>query len=452
MSELNPRLVAPFFDKYELIRTLAVSFKSQRSLAGVAGWSFLAALIARGANLAALVICARILEQNQFGYVAIIQSTVGMFAPIAGMGLAMTTTKFMAEFRDTDPDRAGKILALCLCAAAAAGILLTIALILLAPTLASSGFASPGLSNQLIGASGLLMFGVIEAVQTGALTGFEAFPRIARLSVWNGLLSVPLIAWLAYSFGASGAIAGLTASVAGSCFMNWIALTGECRKWGIHPSLAGCSSERGMLLSFSLPSYLSGIVVSPVTWVNSVLLVRQFDGFSSMALFTAADRFRYLLIFVPLAVSRIAVPALSRYRSAGDSAGFQQTFRWNMGFGMVATIPPVLLCAALSPTLMGMFGESFRRGWPVLVILAFSAIPTIINTQLGAALLSKGHPWVRAAGDLLLATVFLLAAQLTVPRWNATGLAASFAVAYTVASVALWAALKTLDAPEESTR
>ena len=37
MSELNPRLVAPFFDKYELIRTLAVSFKSQRSLAGVAG-------------------------------------------------------------------------------------------------------------------------------------------------------------------------------------------------------------------------------------------------------------------------------------------------------------------------------------------------------------------------------------------------------------------------------
>ena len=452
MSEFALKFVAPLFDKYELVRSLASSFKSQRSLAGVAGWSFLAALIARGANLAALVICARILEQSQFGYVAIIQSTVGMFAPIAGLGLAMTTTKFMAEFRDTDPVRAGKILALCICAAAAAGMLLTIALILLAPALASKGFASPGLSNQLIGASGLLVFGVVEAVQTGALTGFEAFPRIARLSVWNGLLSIPLIAWLAFSFGASGAIAGLTASVAGSCVMNWIALKGECRRWGIHPRLAGCSSERGMLMSFSLPSYLSGIVVAPVTWINSVLLVRQLDGFSSMALFTAADRFRYLLIFAPLAVSRIAVPALSRYRSAGDSKGFQHAFRWNLGFGMAATVPPVLLCVALSQPLMGMFGESFRRGWPVLVILAFSAIPTIINTQLGAALLSKGHAWARAGADLLLAAVFLLTAQVTVPRWHAAGLAASFAIAYTAASIALWISLKTLASAEERTR
>lgn len=422
----------------DLLRSLA----GQKQLAGVAGWSFLSALIARGANVVALVICARLLPQDHFGQLAIIQSTVGMFAPIAGLGLALTTTKFLAQYRDTDPGRAGRILALSLAAAAVAGLLLAIVLILVAPQLAAQGFASPGLSTQLIQASGLLAFGVFEAVQTGALTGLEAFPRIARLSIWNGVLSIPAITILAYTYGAPGAIAGLTISVAAACILNTIALHAECRKWGIHPSLKNLSAERHMLLTFSLPSYLSGIIVAPVTWLSSALLVHQPGGFSEMALFTAADRFRYLLIFLPLAVSRIAVPALSRFRSAGDRDRYRDTFRWNLGFGLLATIPPALLIIGFAPPLMALFGEAFRRGWPVLAILALSAIPTVMNTQLGAALLSNGRAWARSSVDVVLAIVFLLAAWLLVPRWNAVGLAMAFAISYTTASLLLWILLR----------
>src|SRR5258708_7673977 len=150
-------------------RRLLKSVSDQAELATVAGWSFAAALIARSANLLALVICARLLPQDQFGQVAIIQSTVGMFGPIAGLGLSMTTTKFLAQYRDRDPERAGRILALSGTAAVLAGLVMTGALILLAPQLAARGLASPGLSKPLIQASGLLLLGVIEAVQVGAL-------------------------------------------------------------------------------------------------------------------------------------------------------------------------------------------------------------------------------------------------------------------------------------------
>lgn len=433
---------APSANHSHPARAFVRSFVAQRELAGVAGWSFLSALIARSANVVALVICARVLAQEQFGQVAIIQSTVGMFAPIAGLGLATTTTKFLAEYRDADPDRAGRILALSLVAAAVAGLLLTGVLILLAPQLAALGFAAPDLSTQLIQASGLLAFGVFEAVQTGALIGFEAFSRIARLSVWNGLLSIPVVAILASRYGASGAIAGLTVSVAVACVLNAIALRAECRKWGIHPSLTGIRAEQRMLLNFSLPSYLSGIVVAPVTWLSTALLVHQANGFAEMALFTAADRFRYLLIFLPLAVSRIAVPALSRFRSAGDNAGYRNAFRWNLGFGLLVSIPPALLCVAFAQPLMAVFGEAFRRGWPVLAILAVSAIPTVMNTQLGAAMLSNGRAWARASADLVLAAVFLLAAWILIPQWSATGLAMAFAIAYTTASLLLFLMLR----------
>src|SRR5437763_1374712 len=102
----------------------------------------------------------------------------------------------------------------------------------------------------------------------------------------------------------------------------------------------------------------------------NALLVSQSGGFSEVALFSAADRYRFLLIFVPLSVSRIAVPALSRFRSAGDDDAYRQTFRWSIGFVILATVPPVIGCVALSPWLMSLFGQSFARGWPTLSILA----------------------------------------------------------------------------------
>jgi O-antigen/teichoic acid export membrane protein len=410
----------------------------QKGLATVAGWSLLAAVVARGANLMALAICARILGQVEFGQVAVIQSTVGMFAPLASLGLALTTTKFVADYRDRSPERAGRILALSLCAGAVAGLAMTGLLIVLAPVLAAKGFADPGLQRQLAESSGLLFLGVIEAVQSGALTGLEAYTKIAKLSAWGGVLSIPVTAVLASQYGTSGAIAGLTVSLLLSCLLNGWMLRGECRARGIAISLRGCASERGVLFSFSLPAYVSGIVVAPVSWVGTVLLVQQANGFAEMAMYSAADRFRFVLIFIPLAVSRILIPALSRYRAEANDRAYRSAFYWSLGFSLVATVPAAVVCVALSPWLLSLFGKAYERGWLVLAILAISAIPTVLNMQLGAALLSNGKAWARTGVDGLLAVMFLAAAWLLVPRYQAAGLAGAFLVAYSTASIVLW--------------
>src|ERR1022692_3038167 len=41
-----------------------------------------------------------------------IQSTVGMLGIFAGLGLGITATKYVAELRSHDPERAGRIIAL----------------------------------------------------------------------------------------------------------------------------------------------------------------------------------------------------------------------------------------------------------------------------------------------------------------------------------------------------
>ena len=410
---------------------------SQRELAGAAGWSLLAAVVARAANLLALIICARLLTQAEFGQLGIIQSTVGMFAPLASLGLAMSSTKFIAQYRETDRARAGRILGLSLATALVAGALLTVALIFVAPWIAERALSSPGLKHQLVAASGLLVLGVIESAEAGALAGLSAFSSLARAGAWSGAASIPVIAVLAWLNGASGAILGLTISLALSCVMNGLALREECRRFGIRATLAGVSSEKDILFRFSLPAYVSGLLVAPVAWSANALLVQGSQGFSQMALFSAADRFRYLLIFVPLAVSRIAVPTLSRLHAAGDRPAYERTLHWNLLAGVSATAFPVLVCIAAAAPLISLFGPAFRPGWPVLALLALSAIPTVLNTQLGAAMLSEGRAWERAGADAALAAILLGLAWWTVPRWGAAGLAASFAAAYSAASFLL---------------
>jgi O-antigen/teichoic acid export membrane protein len=175
----------------------------------------------------------------------------------------------------------------------------------------------------------------------------------------------------------------------------------------------------------------------------NALLVHHAGGFSEAGLFSAADRYRFLLIFVPLSISRIAVPALSRFRAVGDHKGFDEAFRWNVGFGLISILPPALACALLAPRLMSLFGASFVQGWPVLAVLALSSVPTVLNTQLGAVLLSCGRAWTRTAIDGLLATVFLGCTYAFIPRWGSVGLATAFLVSYSFAVAVLCVCLRT---------
>src|SRR5579863_9001697 len=93
-------------------------------LARGAFWSLLGSVLSRAINLGGTVLVARLLGQESFGAIGIIQGTVGLFATLAGFGLGTAVTKYVAEHRRADPARAGGLMTLALgvsCAAGGAG-------------------------------------------------------------------------------------------------------------------------------------------------------------------------------------------------------------------------------------------------------------------------------------------------------------------------------------------
>jgi len=401
-------------------------------------WSLAGAVVSRGFLLAASVVCARFLGKEGFGALGIIQSTAGMFGIFAGLGLGLTATKYVAEFRRQDPAKAGRILALSASAAFVFGGMITVLLILIAPYLAKNALATPHLAAPLAIGSGLVFFGAMNGAQTGALAGFEAFKAIARVNVFAGVASFPLIVLGVWRGGLQGAVWGSVAALAINWALNNRALRRECECANISYQFASCHRELSILHRFSLPAFLASIVVGPAIWVCNALLVHQPEGYAELGIYTAADKWRLLILFVPTSVFAMVLPVLSNLYGEGDGAGFRKVFRANLQLNASLALLAALLIAACAAPIMAIYGNSFRGGRLVLIVLAFSALPEALNAILGQPLIAAHLMWWRFAFDLLLVAVLVGLAWGLIPKWGALGLAVSYGLAYSVTSLSLF--------------
>jgi O-antigen/teichoic acid export membrane protein len=400
-------------------------------------WSLAGAVVSRGFLLAAAVVCARFLGREGFGALGMIQSTAGMFGIFAGLGLGLTAAKYVSEFRRQDPMRAGRILALSASVAFVSGSIITLLMILLAPYLAQHILVSPQLALPLMIGSGLAFFGAINGAQTGALAGFEAFKSIARVNIFAGVASFPLIVLGVWRGGLQGAIWGSVATLGINWALNNRALRRVCANANISYQFASCHRELSILHRFSLPAFLASIAVGPAIWVCNALLIRQPQGLAELGIYTAADKWRLLILFVPTSVFAMVLPLLSNLHGEGDGAGFQKVFRANLQLNASLALLAALLIAALAAPIMTVYGNSFRGGRTVLIVLAFSAFPEVLNSTLGQRLIAAHQMWWRFAFDLLLVAVLVGLAWVLIPKWGALGLAASYGLAYGAASLGL---------------
>jgi Polysaccharide biosynthesis protein len=70
-------------------------------------WALVGAVVLRGLTLASSVLAGRLLGTTGFGEVGMIQSTQGLFGIVAGTGLGLAATKFIAESLRPIPQEQG---------------------------------------------------------------------------------------------------------------------------------------------------------------------------------------------------------------------------------------------------------------------------------------------------------------------------------------------------------
>ncbi len=366
-------------------------------------------MIGKALTLLSYIYVARVLGKEAFGEFGIIQSTVGMLGAFAGFGLGVTATKYVAEFRSSDPMRAGRIMALSSAFSLSSGALFAVVLAVAAPWLAENTLAAPKLGRLLQIGGVLLLLNAQIGAQGGVLSGLESFKTIAGIGFWSGLATLPIMVAGAYLGKLDGAVYGLIASRSILWGLNHLALRKEADRCGIPFVFTGYMQERSILWKFSLPAVLSGVLVGPVNWMCAAMLVNRPDGYAQMGIFNAADQWYAALLFIPSVVGRVVLPVLSERIGANDARRARKVLVATIAGYAIFTLPFVLLGCLLSPFIMSFYGKEFEEGWATLSVVLLTVAVLGVQMPVGQAVAASGKMWAGFYMNFGWAAVFLLA-------------------------------------------
>ena len=392
-------------------------------------WAFLGALISRGLLLCATILSARILGKTEFGELGVVQSTIGMFGVFAGFGLGLTATKYVAEHRQRNPERAGRIIGISSMFAVFTGGIMAGILFIFAPWLAENTLNAPHLAGALRISAIMLFLSAINGMQTGTLSGLEAFKTIAIVNLVSGLLSFPILIAGAYLGGVTGAVWAMAANLAIGWLLNHLAMRREAGRFGISLSWRDCGSELPVLWKFSLPATLASSLVGPVNWICITILVSSPRGYEEMGIYNAANQWYMMILFLPSVLGNVVLPMLTDQIARDEIDGSNTTLFLSIRANLLVTFPLVLAACLASPFIMSLYGDGFASGWPTLVVVLITAGILVLQVPVGQIIAASGKMWLGFTMNMGWAAIFVIGALLLAPQ-GSLGLATARCIAY----------------------
>lgn len=398
-------------------------------------WSLLGAITSRVLGLVSTILVARILGKTGFGELGIIQSTVGMFGTFAGFSLGITATKFIAEFRTSDPARAGRIRGLSSSFAWITSIITSLVLFFLAHWLAENTLAAPHLAGFLKIGSLFLFLTAINGAQTGALSGFEAFKSIAKINLFCGVINLPLMVGGVYLAGIHGALWGMVVATAINWLLNHITIRKECAKAGVPYTFYNCWAERKVLWDFSLPAVLAGISSAPLMWVASALLVNQPNGYAEMGIYNAVLRIKQVPEMILGMLMTPILPILSDQFGKNAKRDYNRTLKYAFLLSITVVVPAALVQLSTPQITLLPYGKDFIGNLSVVKWLMLHTICVGLFSPISSIISSLNKMWFGFATNLFWGILFIALAYALIPNYGASGLAAAFTLSHIINSV-----------------
>jgi O-antigen/teichoic acid export membrane protein len=382
----------------------------------------------QGSTLIVNIIVARILMKQTFGEYAMVQSTLLAVATLSQLATGYTASKYIAEYRSSDLERTGRIMGLCALVSAVMAGVGALLLIAIAPWLAGTMLKAPRLAFALMMGSGFLFFSSINGYQTGALSGLEAYGGLAKAGVASGIVAVALISLGAWWGGLNGTLIGLSISAFVRCAIHnrWLRL--ESRVQGIKPQYRGSlSEEKAIIFKFALPAALAGYYSMPMVWLANTFLVRQPEGYGEMALYTAANNLRILVLFLPNVMNTVGLSVLNNERAKGDLNHYNRVFRSNVLYIFLVSLGGVVVMGVFGRPMLQLFGKDFGAGHFLLSLLLVASLFEGLSIALYQYVQSKAKIWLSFFTISVPREAFLVVASYyLVQTHGGAGLAAAY--------------------------
>jgi FkbM family methyltransferase len=388
----------------------------------------------QGSTFVVNIVVANLLGRQIFGEYAIVQNTLVAVSVFVQLGIGYVATKYVAEFRSTDRERAGRILGmLCGLSITLAGIA-SFTLLFLARWLAASVLKAPTLGPTLAIGSAVLLFAVLNGFLIGTLAGLEGYRVLAKALAFGGTAYLIVCSGFAWRGGLNGAIGGQAISGCVLFVMLAFALRRECLRQGIRINYRRAANEWPIIVKFAVPGALSGFTSAPALWFASALLVRQPDGFSQMAIFSASFSLMAAVLLLPSIANNVGMSLINHHKGTGNSLEYRQIFWVNLAVTTAIVVAGAVAAAVLGPELLRLFGKNFKNGYTTLLILLVAAVPQGLAVALYQIIQSQAKMWLSfLAVSVPRDALIVILAYWLIPTHGASGVAFGYAAAWSMA-------------------
>jgi O-antigen/teichoic acid export membrane protein len=395
-------------------------------------WMVAGTVISRVLGLGSSIILARILGKVPFGELGTIQSTVGLFGAFAGLGIGITATKYVAEFRETEPARCGRVIGFSLAAALVGGIFAGLGLLLFGGWLATNTLAAPQLAPLLRIGAALVVFSSLQGAYLGALSGFEAFKQVCRVNWISSIIGVPFAVVGTLWAGLDGAVWALVLQAILGCAYGHVVLAKEAARAGVKISFALSLEEWSMLWRFTLPAFLSALVSTPAGWFSRTLLVNQPGGYAEAALVSAANQWMNLVNFLPWTMGGVLVPIFANLYATGRRDEFMKLLRHNLLLNAGVALAVALPLMLGSSWILECYGTGFSEGVPIFIVSMLASVFIAINNLLSRTMQSAGRAWIDLTSNGLWALAVVAGSWPLIHYYKGLGNVTAHAIAAVV--------------------
>ena len=417
------------YSPISFLKILTLNNDSSKSLFKYSFWSLLSSIFSRFFTLFAWIVVARILQAEEYGQIGIIRSTANTFILFAGFGLGVTATRFLSDFKNQPSKFHGEIIGLTYILCIITGSIISILNFSFSFFISSNILHAPYLFNEIRWTSLLIFLSAFNGAQTGILNGLSEYKVIARLSLINGIISLPVIVAGAYFEKVTGTVISLIIVMLVNVVSYHLVLVKIFRRNGIIVIYRFSKDVLKLISEFSLPALLSSLLVNPVRWVCNAMLVREINGFFELGVFTAIIVIQNFILLTTSSLNAPFINLLSRNSEQKDDSleWLNIYFGWILGVGIIELF---LIFNNIGTSIFGQkyTGSSFNYTYSI--VLLYTCI-ILFKQGLARLMIVKQLMWFSFLSNFLWGVVVLFSFFI-LRKYGATGLSISFLIGYIV--------------------
>jgi capsular exopolysaccharide synthesis family protein len=407
--------------------------------------NFVGAVCNQLATLGITFLIARELGRAQLGRYAQAYALMALLGLLSLSGLRTAMLRFVAIHRaERDPGAVRGVVRLGIGLTTGASLLLATALYLAAPWLVGVVFDDERLVLALRFVALTLPAATLTDIALAATQGY----RTMKPHAFIGLMFEPLARLgltallLSRGMGLRGAMAALMVS---NVLAAVLAVTALYRLLGA-PTTPSRYSLRE-LFRFSMVSWMASLATSGLVWADTILL-GIFRPSAEVGVYSVATRLVTLATFVMPAINIAFGPRIADLYHRGQTASLHRAYAAATSWILRLSLPAFVALVVFPRQLLAIFGDGFRVGAAVTIILALGKLIDAGTGPCALMLNMSGRPLWNMVDNVTVLVLNVVLNLFLIPRFGIVGSAVAWAISLGLVNLArvtqVWWAMRML--------